>query len=101
MFDPLLGAAPGPRGRLASGSRETGPSMRAGCRWQRFASPDGQRLASFVSARLAMGAVIYPPQPLRALELTPLAGVRAVVLGQDPYHGPGQAEGLAFSVRRG
>jgi uracil-DNA glycosylase len=45
--------------------------------------------------------VIYPPHPLRALELTPLPTVRAVVLGQDPYHGPGQAEGLAFSVADG
>ena len=45
--------------------------------------------------------MIYPPHPLRALELTPLASVHAVVLGQDPYHGPGQAEGLAFSVADG
>jgi uracil-DNA glycosylase len=45
--------------------------------------------------------VIYPPHPLRALELTPLSSVHAVVLGQDPYHGPGQAEGLAFSVADG
>jgi len=50
---------------------------------------------------VAQGAVVYPPQPLRALELTPLAAVRVVILGQDPYHGPGQAEGLAFSVAPG
>ena len=66
-----------------------------------LASPDGLKLASFLRARLAAGATIYPPQPLRALELTPLHSVRAVVLGQDPYHGPGQAEGLAFSVASG
>ncbi|AEG94693.1 Candidate uracil DNA glycosylase [Ramlibacter tataouinensis TTB310] len=66
-----------------------------------FASPAGQRLGEFMRQRLAAGAVIYPPQPLRALELTPLASVRAVILGQDPYHGPGQAEGLAFSVAPG
>jgi len=66
-----------------------------------FASTTGLRLASFIRERLAAGAVIYPPRPLRALELTPLASVRAVILGQDPYHGPGQAEGLAFSVRPG
>lgn len=66
-----------------------------------LASSEGQRLADFIRARLAAGAVIYPPHPLRALELTPLAGVHAVVLGQDPYHGPGQAEGLAFSVAEG
>lgn len=57
----------------------------------------GQR----VQQRLEAGAVIYPPQPLRALELTPLGQVRVVILGQDPYHGPGQAEGLAFSVPDG
>jgi len=66
-----------------------------------LASTTGLRLASFIRERLAAGAVIYPPRPLRALELTPLASVRAVILGQDPYHGPGQAEGLAFSVRPG
>ena len=46
---------------------------------------------------------VYPPRPLlsRALELTPFSKVRAVILGQDPYHGPGQANGLAFSVPLG
>lgn len=66
-----------------------------------LASAEGQRLAAFLRERLAAGAVVYPPHPLRALELTPLASVHAVVLGQDPYHGPGQAEGLAFSVADG
>jgi len=66
-----------------------------------LASGEGERLAAFIRARLDAGAVIYPPHPLRALELTPLASVHAVVLGQDPYHGPGQAEGLAFSVADG
>jgi uracil-DNA glycosylase len=66
-----------------------------------LASVEGQRLAAFLEGRLAAGAVIYPPHPLRALELTPLPSVHAVVLGQDPYHGPGQAEGLAFSVAEG
>jgi uracil-DNA glycosylase len=66
-----------------------------------LASEAGRRLAAFIEGRLAAGATIYPPRPFRALELTPLAGVRAVVLGQDPYHGPGQAEGLAFSVPAG
>ena len=45
--------------------------------------------------------MIYPPEPLRALALTPLHSTRVVILGQDPYHGPGQAEGLAFSVPPG
>lgn len=66
-----------------------------------FASPAGLALGQRLSARLAAGAVVYPPQPLRALELTPLHQVRVVILGQDPYHGPGQAEGLAFSVAPG
>lgn len=66
-----------------------------------FGSPSGQALGQYLTQRLAAGAVIYPPQPLRALELTPLAQVRVVILGQDPYHGPGQAEGLAFSVAPG
>lgn len=66
-----------------------------------LASEEGRKLSAFLRERLAAGAVIYPPHPLRALELTPLASVHAVVLGQDPYHGPGQAEGLAFSVADG
>jgi len=64
-------------------------------------SPAGLQLGSFMQERLAQGATIYPPRPFRALELTPLESVHAVVLGQDPYHGPGQAEGLAFSVAPG
>lgn len=55
----------------------------------------------FLRQRLAQGVPIYPPHPLRMLALTPLASVKVVVLGQDPYHGPGQAEGLAFSVADG
>lgn len=66
-----------------------------------WASTAGQSLLGFLRQRLASGALIYPPRPLRALELTPLAQVRVVILGQDPYHGPGQAEGLAFSVAPG
>lgn len=48
-------------------------------------------------------ATVYPPAPelFEALRLTPFQAVRAVLLGQDPYHGPGQAHGLAFSVRHG
>lgn len=64
-------------------------------------SDDGRRLGAFVADRLAAGAVVYPPQPFRALMFTPPESVRAVILGQDPYHGPGQAEGLAFSVPAG
>ncbi|OGB01748.1 MAG: uracil-DNA glycosylase [Burkholderiales bacterium RIFCSPHIGHO2_12_FULL_61_11] len=66
-----------------------------------FASATGRKLLGFLRRRLAEGAVIFPPQPLRALELTPPEAVRVVILGQDPYHGRGQAEGLAFSVAPG
>ena len=66
-----------------------------------FAGTTGQKLLAFLQARLQAGASIFPPQPLRALELTPPEAVRVVILGQDPYHGRGQAEGLAFSVAPG
>ncbi len=51
-----------------------------------------------VEQRLAEGAVVYPATPFRALQGLSPADVRVVILGQDPYHGPGQAQGLAFSV---
>lgn len=66
-----------------------------------FGGAVGQKLQGFLRERLDAGAVIFPPQPLRALELTPPEDVRVVILGQDPYHGRGQAEGLAFSVAPG
>ena len=66
-----------------------------------FDGARGQALRTFLQARLDAGAVIFPPRPLRALELTPPHEVRVVILGQDPYHGRGQAEGLAFSVAPG
>jgi len=66
-----------------------------------FAGETGRKLLAFLRQRLEAGAVIFPPQPLRALELTPPEAVRVVILGQDPYHGRGQAEGLAFSVAPG
>ncbi|MGM9491850.1 uracil-DNA glycosylase [Ideonella sp. YS5] len=64
-------------------------------------SPTGRALVEHVERRREAGAVIYPADPLRALSLTPFASVRVVILGQDPYHGAGQAEGLAFSVPAG
>ena len=66
-----------------------------------FKTAEGQALLIFLKRRIAQGAVVFPPQPLRALALTPLHAVRTVILGQDPYHGRGQAEGLAFSVPPG
>lgn len=66
-----------------------------------FVGAVGAKLQGFLRERLDAGAVVFPPQPLRALELTPPEQVRVVILGQDPYHGRGQAEGLAFSVAPG
>lgn len=65
-----------------------------------FAEPYMRELSDFLRAQLAQGKVLYPPpgRMFSALELTPLPQVRVVILGQDPYHGPGQAHGLSFSV---
>ncbi|WP_394847960.1 uracil-DNA glycosylase [Pendulispora brunnea] len=59
-------------------------------------------LCTFVEGERARGPV-YPPEVdvFAALEHTPLDDVKVILVGQDPYHGPGQAEGLAFSVRQG
>ena len=61
-------------------------------------SPDGHALVAFLNQRIASGARIFPPEPLRALLLTPLTAVRVVVLGQDPYPTEGDALGLAFAM---
>jgi uracil-DNA glycosylase len=63
-------------------------------------TPEARRLGGWLKTQEAAGKIIYPPrgQRLAALELTPLDAVRVVILGQDPYHGPGQAHGLSFSV---
>ena len=67
------------------------------------ASRAGRRLGGWLRAEEEAGRIVYPPRGarLRAFELTPLPEVRVVILGQDPYHGPGQAHGLAFSVPAG
>ena len=61
----------------------------------------GLALGAAIQGRIDAGVVIYPPTPFKALELTPIDQVRVVILGQDPYHGAGQAQGLAFSVATG
>ena len=61
----------------------------------------GQALARYIDGRVADGANVYPDRVFRALELTALNEVRVVILGQDPYHAAGQAQGLAFSVVSG
>ncbi|MGB3738669.1 MAG: uracil-DNA glycosylase [Pontixanthobacter sp.] len=66
-------------------------------------TPAMHALEAALEAEAAGGTAIYPPQAqrFRALEMTPPDAVRVVILGQDPYHGPGQAHGLAFSVPEG
>ena len=68
-----------------------------------LAQPQCRRLGGWLRAEEEAGKTIYPPrgQRLRAFELTPLEEVKVVILGQDPYHGPGQAHGLCFSVPEG
>ena len=61
----------------------------------------GRATLAAVDARVEAGVTVYPGQVFRALEVTPLAATKVLILGQDPYHGPGQAEGLAFSVPSG
>lgn len=65
---------------------------------EELASPGFAALRAYVDERREQGAVIYPSRPFRALDLATPANTRVVILGQDPYHGPGQAQGLAFSV---
>ena len=68
-----------------------------------FAQPYMQQLAEFLRQEKQQGKVIYPQGSLifNALNLTPLPQVKVVILGQDPYHGPGQDHGLSFSVPEG
>ncbi|SDR78918.1 Uracil-DNA glycosylase [Halopseudomonas litoralis] len=65
--------------------------------------PYMQQLRDFLLAEKAVDKVIYPPGPLifNALNTTPLNKIKVVIIGQDPYHGPGQAHGLSFSVQPG
>ena len=58
----------------------------------------GASLVRFVDQRVSDGAAVYPAAVFRALSLTSPAHTRVVIVGQDPYHGPGQAQGLAFSI---
>jgi uracil-DNA glycosylase len=76
--------------------------------WQQVLGPElqqpyMQQLREFLKAEKAAGKVIYPPGPqiFNAFNHTPFEQVRVVIIGQDPYHGPGQAHGLSFSVQPG
>lgn len=68
-----------------------------------FEQPYMLALRAFLRAELASGICLYPPPAdvFAALERTPLSQVRVVIIGQDPYHGAGQAHGLSFSVLAG
>ena len=68
-----------------------------------FARDDMRALSAFLRQRMAAAATIYPPggEIFSAFDATPFDAVKVVILGQDPYHGPGQAHGLCFSVRPG
>jgi uracil-DNA glycosylase len=68
-----------------------------------FSSAYMQAPRAFLVSEKALGKEIFPKggEYFRALDLTPLGQVRVVILGQDPYHGDGQAHGMCFSVRHG
>ncbi len=68
-----------------------------------FSKPYFQQIVTFLKTEKAAGKIIYPPGPLifNAFNQTPFTKVKVVILGQDPYHGEGQAHGLSFSVQNG
>jgi uracil-DNA glycosylase len=68
-----------------------------------FGKPYFMQLVTFLKTEKAAGKTIYPPGPLifNAFNQTPFTKLKVVILGQDPYHGPGQAHGLSFSVQNG
>lgn len=70
---------------------------------QEFNAPYMGELRGFLKQEAQLGKAIFPRgnEIFNALNLTPLEDVKVVILGQDPYHGPGQAHGLCFSVREG
>ena len=104
-MSPLAPAQPGPGAAvleqpLQSHLAALPPAWRAALAgW--LDGADCAALARFVDARRAAGARIFPARPLAALHDVAPADVRVVILGQDPYHGPGQAHGYAFSVPPG
>ncbi|WP_371376377.1 uracil-DNA glycosylase [Thalassotalea aquiviva] len=76
--------------------------------WQQLLDAEQQQnyfiaMQAHIKAQRAQGVAVYPPseEVFRAFELTPFDEVKIVILGQDPYHGAGQAHGLAFSVKEG
>ena len=89
-----------------TGSRASTALAALGAGWAEALAPCAGELTAyggFLRSERAAGQTVYPPGPaiLRAFVLTPFEAVRVVLLGQDPYHGPGQAMGLSFSVPPG
>ena len=83
-------------------------SMKLEASWHReleeeIAKDDIKQLKEFLLREKAENQIVYPPEPLifNAFLHTPFAKVKVVIIGQDPYHGPGQAHGLSFSVPKG
>lgn len=68
-----------------------------------FSKPYFQQIALHLKTEKSQGKIIYPPGPFifNAFNITPVSKVKVVIIGQDPYHGPGQAHGLCFSVQHG
>jgi uracil-DNA glycosylase len=87
---------------VSAGAVRLEPSWKARVGAQ-FEQPHMQALAGFLRAEKRAGKTLYPPgaRIFAALEATPFEQVKVVILGQDPYHGPGQAHGLCFSVQPG
>ncbi|MGD9810259.1 MAG: uracil-DNA glycosylase [Sphingobium sp.] len=93
---------------MSTAQAPTRPTPKLDASWSQplsdmFAGPVMGNLREFLLAEKAAGKRIFPKgsEYFRALDLTPLDKVRVVILGQDPYHGEGQAHGLCFSVQRG
>jgi len=87
---------------------DTTPSVQIEAGWKaqladEFRQPYFQALKTFLKTEKASGKVVYPAGKLifNAFNSTPFDQVKAVIIGQDPYHGPGQAHGLCFSVMPG
>jgi len=108
--DALFGASAPVAGSGAADNRLREPLAqvfeRVPVAWRSVTDPfirsnEGRALGAYVDQRVREGAVVYPGRLFRALEFNEPDAVRVVILGQDPYHGIGQAQGLAFSVAPG
>ncbi|MCO5234315.1 MAG: uracil-DNA glycosylase [Chitinophagales bacterium] len=87
-------------------SQEINPDIEASWKsilWNEFQTDSFRQLKSFLKEEKLAGKTIYPPAPFifNAFNSTPFDQLKVVILGQDPYHGEGQAHGLSFSVPRG